>query len=172
LREDEQGTLKRLFTTPATQATILAGKFLSVAMTVIVQVVVLITAGRLILQIEWGALLPLALVVAGLVITASSFGILINSLLKSTRQSGVVFGGFLTVTGMIGMIDVFTGNPGGTSRFGNIPLLMPQGWVERGLIQTMNGATAAEILPYFALMLIGSAIFFTIGVWRFQKRYA
>jgi ABC-2 type transport system permease protein len=172
LREEERGTLPRLFTTPTSQATILAGKFLSVAMTVIVQVVVLITAGRLIFQIEWGALLPLALVVFGLVITASSFGILINSLLKSTKQSGVVFGGFLTVTGMIGMIDVFTGNPGGESRFGNIPLLMPQGWVERSLIQTMNGATTVEILPYIALMLVGSAIFFAIGVWRFQRRYA
>ena len=47
---------RALFTTPTPQATILGGKFLSVFLTVVVQVVVLITAGRLIFGIRWGAL--------------------------------------------------------------------------------------------------------------------
>ncbi|MFZ6026611.1 MAG: ABC transporter permease [Chloroflexota bacterium] len=172
LREEESGTMPRLFTTPTAQATILGGKFLAVFLTVLVQVIVLVIAARLLFQIEWGMLLPLSLTLTGLVVTASAFGICVNAWMKSTKQGGVVYGGLLTVTGMIGMIDVFTGNPGGASRFGNLPLLMPQGWVERGLLQTMQGATVGQILPYLTLMFVGSVVLFAIGVWRFQKRYA
>lgn len=172
LREEENGTMPRLFTTPTSQATILGGKFLAVLLTVLVQVCVLVITARLIFHIEWGAWLPLSLTLVGLVSTASAFGICVNAWLKSTKQAGVVYGGLMTVTGMIGMIDVFTGNPGGASRFGNLPLLMPQGWVERSLIQTMQGATIGQVVPYLILMFVGSIAFFTIGVWRFQKRYA
>jgi len=171
LQEEERGTLPRLFTTPTSQATILGGKFLGVSLTVTIQVLVLIVLARLIFKIEWGSLLPLTLVIIGLILTATSFGILFNSLMRSTKQSGVIFGGVLTVTGMIGMIDIFTGNPGSTGRFGNLPLIMPQGWASRGLLTTMQGATAVDVLPYLALMLLGSAIFFILGVWRFQRRY-
>lgn len=172
LTEEEAGTLPRLFTTPTLQASILGGKFIGVALTVLVQVTILIIVAHLIFHIEWGALPPLTLSVLGLVAIASTFGILVNSLMKDTKQSGVLFGGVLTVTGMLGMVDTFTGNPGDTSRFGNLPLLMPQGWASRSLLQTMQGATIGDILPCLALMLIGSVVFFAIGVWRFQRRYA
>ncbi|RPJ55342.1 MAG: hypothetical protein EHM12_12395, partial [Dehalococcoidia bacterium] len=46
LREEEERTLPRLFTTPTPQATILTGKLLSVFLTVCVQVVVLLIAAR------------------------------------------------------------------------------------------------------------------------------
>jgi hypothetical protein len=69
------------------------------------------------------------------------------------------------------MIDIFTGNAG-SSQFGILPLLTPQGWAARSLIQTMNGASVGQIFPYVLALLVMSAVFFTIGVWRFQKRYA
>ena len=46
LREAEQGTLSRLFTTPTSKRTILAGKFLAVLLTVWIQVSVLIFASH------------------------------------------------------------------------------------------------------------------------------
>ncbi|MGE5251827.1 MAG: ABC transporter permease, partial [Bacteroidota bacterium] len=107
LREEEEHTLPRLFTTPTPQATILTGKLLSVFMTVSVQVIVLIIAAQFIFGIQWGEFLPMALAAAGLVIAGSSFGIFVISFVKSTKQGGAVFGGVLTVTGMLGMIRVF-----------------------------------------------------------------
>ena len=110
LKEEEQRTLPRLFTTPTAQSTILAGKLLSVFLTVLVQMSVLLAAARLIFGIQWGnwqAMLP---ILAGVVLLASSFGIFINSLLRSTKQSGVIFGGVLTITGMVGMIRIFALN--------------------------------------------------------------
>ena len=92
LKEEEDRTLPRLFTTPTSQATILTGKFLAVFMTVLVQIIVLIIASKLIFGIRWGDVVLVALVTAGIVFSASSFGIFVNSLLKSTRQGGAIFG--------------------------------------------------------------------------------
>ena len=99
--------MPRLFTTPTRQSTILTGKLLSVFMTVSVQVVVLLIAARLIFGIQWGDPLKVALVALGIIFSASAFGIFVNSFLKTTKQGGVIFGGVLTVTGMIGMISIF-----------------------------------------------------------------
>ena len=87
------------------------------------------------------------------------------------RQGGIIFGGVLTVTGMVGMMDVFTGSPG-DPRFGFWPLITPQGWASRGLLASMNGAAVSQVLPYVLALVAMSIIFFIIGVLRFQKRYA
>ena len=134
LREDEDGTLPRLFTTPTTQATVLGGKFLAVGLTVLVQMTVLLILGRLIFAIQWGSLLPLALVTLGTVLAAATFGIFIMSLLKSTRQAGTVLGGVLTVTGMLGMVKIFTmGSPTSPAWADIASMFVPQGWAVRGL---------------------------------------
>jgi len=173
LREDEERTLPRLFTTPTAQATILSGKFLAVFLTVLVQMVVLLIAARLIFRIEWGGFVPMALMAAGVVLTASSFGIFINSMLKNTKQSGAVFGGVLTLTGMVGMISVFAVNSPTATRLGNsVSLLVPQGWAVRALLQAMNGQPVSDVLLTTLVMLVWGAVFFIAGVWRFNRRYA
>ncbi len=172
LKEDEEGTLPRLFTTPTSQSAILSGKFLAVFLTVLVQMVVLLILGRLIFQIAWGSLLPLALVTAGIIFAASSCGIFINSLLKSTKQGGVVFGAVLTMTGMLGMIKIFTMGMATGAALEIVPLFVPQGWAIRGLVQSMQGAPIGDVLLTSVALLAWSAAFFILGVWRFQKRYA
>ncbi len=172
LKEEEERTLPRLFTTPTSQATILTGKLLSVFMTVCVQVIVLLVAARLIFGIQWGGLLPVVLMAAGVVISASSFGIFVNSFLKSTKQGGVIFGGVLTVTGMVGMISIFAMNSPTAARMGDtVSLLVPQGWAIRGLMQAMNGEPLSSVLTTTLILLLWSTAFFAIGVWRFNRRY-
>jgi ABC-type multidrug transport system permease subunit len=97
-------------------------------------------------------------------------GILINSLLKSTKQGGAVFGGLLTITGMIGMMPVFT--QGMTSKppaLDIISLLVPQGWAIRGLFQAINGES---VLVSVLVLAAVSVVFFAVGVWKFTKRFA
>jgi ABC-2 type transport system permease protein len=172
LKEEEERTLPRLFTTPTPQVTILTGKLLSVFMTVCVQVVVLLIAARLIFGIQWGELVPVALTAAGIIFSASSFGIFVNSFLKDTKQAGVLFGGVLTVTGMVGMISIFGMNSPGAARLGNsVSLSVPQGWAIRGLLQSMNGEPVGAVLLTMLAMLAWSAAFFLIGVLRFNRRY-
>jgi ABC-2 type transport system permease protein len=173
IKEEEEHTLPRLFTTPTPQATILTGTFLAVLFTVTVQVTVLLIATRLVFGVQWGDL-PLVIIAAGgTVCIASSFGICLNSFLKTARQGTVVFGGVLTVTGMVGMVFTFTGDASTTTSLSNsVSLLVPQGWAVRGFIQTLNAAPVSDVLLNTLVMLILSAIFFAVGVWRFQRRYA
>jgi ABC-2 type transport system permease protein len=173
LKEEEERTLPRLFTTPTWQSTILTGKLLSVFMTVCVQVVVLLIAARLIFGIQWGSLFPVVLTALGTIFSASSFGILVNSFLKNTKQAGVLFGGVLTVTGMVGMMSIFgMGSPGAAHLGDRVSLLVPQGWAIRGLMQSMNGEPVSAVMVTALVMLVWSAAFFSIGVMRFNRRYA
>ncbi len=172
LKEEEEHTLPRLFTTPTRQATILTGKLLSVFLTVCAQVVVLLIAARLIFKIQWGDSLSVALIAAGIILSASSFGIFVNSFLKNTKQAGVLFGGVLTVTGMVGMIRIFAMGASGTTGLVNtVSLLVPQGWAIHGLLQSMNGDPLSAVFVTAVVLLVWSTAFFLIGVLRFNRRY-
>jgi ABC-2 type transport system permease protein len=173
LREEEERTLPRLFTTPTPQAAILSGKFMSVFMTVGVQVFVLLLAANLIFGIKWGNISSVVLSAVGIVFSASSFGIFINSFLKNTKQGGVVFGGILTVTGMIGMISIFAGGAPNADKLGNsVALLVPQGWAVRGLTQAMHHQPLSTLAINTLVLLVWAIVFFVVGVWRFKRRYA
>ena len=172
LKEDEEGTLPRLFTTPTSHTTILAGKFLAVGLTVMIQMIVLLILGRLIFGIPWGDLLPVALVTIGTILSAASFGIFLNSLLKSTKQSGLVFGGLLTLIGMLAGMPIFMRGSSGADTFSTIALLVPPGWAVRGLLQSLNCAPLQDVLISFLGLTAWSIVMFVAGVLRFQKRYA
>ena len=172
LREDEDGTLPRLFTTPTTHSTILAGKFLAVGLTTIVQMTVLIILGRAIFAIPWGSLLSVSIVILGTILAASAFGIFINSMLRSTKQSGLVFGGLMTVMGMLGGLPIFVGMASSSSAALNtVALVVPQGWAVHGLLQAMNNASLNAILISFLVLVGWTVLFFVAGVLRFQKRF-
>lgn len=171
LREDEEGTLQRMFTTPTAHTEIMRGKFYSVGLTVIVQVTVLMIAARIIFGIQWGMLASAALTALAIACVAGTFGIMLVSFLKSTKQSGIIFGGALTVTGMLGMVNIFTGNPQ-SAPLGIVPLFTPQGWATRAILASMDGAAVGTILPSLLIMVAMSIVFFVIGVWRLQSRFA
>jgi len=173
LQEEEAGTLPRLFTTPTSQSAILGGRFIATFLTIIIQVAVLMGASSLIFKTAWGAPLPLAMAAVGLVVLASSFGIFVTSLLKDTRQSGIVYGGVLTVMGMVGVSSMFTANVPNVSRaVETLPLIVPQGWAMHAWRLVMDGGGADDVLSPFAVMLVLSVVFFLIGVFKFRKRFA
>jgi len=173
LQEEEEGTLPRLFTTPTSYAAILGGKFTATFALLTVQVVVLVVVSSLIFAIDWGPPSAVALVIAGLVALAASFGIFITSLLKDTRQSGIIYGGVMTVMGMIGMIGVFTAGASATpAAVRQAALLVPQGWAVRGWQLLLAGADVEQVLLTVVIMLSAGLAFFVGGVLRFRKRYA
>ncbi len=171
LREEERKTLPRLFTTPTPQSSILAGKFLAVFMTVIVQLTILLLAGWLIFKIEWGSLGTLAVISTIIVSTAATFGIFFSSLLKNTKQSGAIFGGVLTITGMVGMISIFTMGAPEAAWSNTVSLIVPQGWAVQALMKSIHLAPFNDIFLLLVGMLAWSIVFFTVGVWRFNHRY-
>ncbi len=173
LLAEERGTPARLFTTPTPPVEILRGKSLAAVVTVVVQITTLMIFGRIVFGIKWGEPLPLLLAAAGIVVITASTGIFLVSLLKTTRQGGVIFGGLLTITGTMGMMPVFTaGVPNQPEAIKTAALFVPQGWAVRGLITAMDGGGAADVLPTVGVLLIWSALFLFIGQRRLQKRFA
>ncbi len=172
LREDEEGTLARLFTTPTDRTNILMGKFLAVFITVLLQGLVLMVAGSLAFRIQWGQAASVALAFTAQVIAAAGLGVLLISFVKSTKQGGPVLGGGLTVLGMLG--GLFTANiPGGMPKaFDAIGNFIPQGWVLKGWRMALDGSAASELLIPFIVTVVMGVIMFAIGAMMFRKRYA
>lgn len=172
LREDEEGTLARLFTTPTNRTQILTGKFLAVLLTVVLQGFVLMLAGRFAFGIVWGDTLSVSLALLGQVVAASGLGVLLIAFVKSSQQGGPILGGGLTALGMLG--GLFTANipDGMPEAFNSIANFVPQGWVLKAWKLSLSGAAPADLLLPFAVTLAMGAAMFAAGALMFRKRYA
>lgn len=170
-KEQEQGTLARMFTTPTPIPMILGGKFASIFMLLFVQAVVLLVLSSLFFGIHWGSLSLLIPVVIGWVVAAAGFGLFVVSFVKTSQQAGALLGGLLSVTGMMGglMTTGFTNMP---AIFDTINLVVPQGWALRAIRQVLDGAATGEVLLTTAVMLAIGALCFALGARMFRNRFA
>jgi ABC-2 type transport system permease protein len=172
LREEETGTLARLFTTPTNRTRILAGKFLAVFITVFLQGVVLLIAGRLAFGVNWGEPAGIVLALTGQVIASVGLGALLISLIRNSRQGGAVIGGGLTALGMLG--GLFTANipgamPEALDRLANYN---PQGWVLKTWKLVLEGRPVEELIGPFVLLVVMGVVMFAIGAVMFRRRFA
>jgi len=171
IKEDEEGTLARLFTTPTPRAVILVGKFLGVFLILIVQAVLLLASSRFLFGISWGNPGSVILTAAGNVLLAAGFGILLMSLIRSTRQTGPVLGGVLTVTGMLGGLFT-TGIPDLPEFLDQARLIVPQGWAMQAWEVSLAGADPAAAAAGFLKMAALGAVMFAAGAVIFNRRFA
>ena len=172
LIEEEEGTLPRLFTTPTPRPLILGGKALAVVVTLVVQVTVLLWLGNLVFGIDWGGGLPLVLAAAALVVVATATGILLISFINNRRQAGVMFGGVLTLTGMLGLVSVFAAGAPQSGTMERASLLVPQGWAIRAFRLVEAGASYSNLAPTLGVLLLWSLVFAGIGLLRLRRRFA
>ena len=171
LEEQENGTLARLFISPTSTATILNGKFLAGFLMIIVQVSTLLIFANLVFGVNWGAFIPLMLSAITLVALATSFGIFVMSLVKGTKQAGIVYGAVLTFTGMLGISSVFVMGTPIEKAFDYLPLLVPQGWAMNAFEASWQG-NWQQALIHAGGMIVLAIIFFLIGNTRFKKRFS
>jgi len=170
LRENEEGTLSRLFTTPIGRNDILAGKFIAVFLSVLVQGCVLLIAAHYAFGVEWGSPSPVFLALLGQVIVATGLGVLLISFVKTTQQAGPVFGGGLTALGMLG--GLFTANIDMPAAFTMLANFTPQGWVIKSWKLVLAGSPLTELWFPFGIMLLMGVIMFAFGAFNFRKRFA
>ena len=171
LQEQENGTLARLFISPTSTATILNGKFLAGFLMIIVQVSTLLIFANLVFGIQWGTIVPLVFAEISLVALATSFGIFLMSLIKGTKQAGIIYGAVLTFTGMLGISSVFVMGTPIEKAFNYLPLLVPQGWAMNAFEASWKGEWQ-QVLIHASGMIILAIIFFSIGNARFNKRFS
>jgi ABC-2 type transport system permease protein len=166
--ERQQGTLRRLLTTPTRKATFLIGTITAQVLTALVQMSLLIGFGILVLHVNWGQQ-PLALAVMMLAsaLAAAALGTMLGTFVKTEGQaSGISI--------MLGMTMALLG--GCWYPLELFPLavrsavkVLPTTWAMQGMLEiVLRGGGVAAILPEAGVLLGFAALFFTIGILRFR----
>jgi len=170
LREDEEGTLQRIFTTPTKRTDILAGKFLAVFLTVLIQGLFLMICGHFAFGVNWGKPASAALSLLAQMVASVGLAVLLIAFIKTSKQAGPVLGGALTGLGMIS--GLFTTNIAMPESFNALGNFTPQGWVLKAWRLSLNGQLPSEILLPFAVLVCMGLIMFVVGAYAFRRRYA
>ena len=166
--EREQGTLRRILTTPTSKATFLLGTISGQVVMALIQMSLLILFGMFALDLNWGRE-PLALFVllTSAALAAGAIGTTMGTFIKTESQaSGLSI--------MMGMIMALMGGcwyplelfP---SVVQNIVKILPTTWAMQGLLTlVLRGGGLIDILPAAGVLLGFAVIFFSIGVMRFR----
>jgi len=170
LDEERAGTLPRLFTTPTSRQLILGGKFTSTFLTVLVQAIVLVVAGRLFFSIQWGALSAVSLLILVAAAVAASLGLMVISLVRTPAQAGAIGGGVYLVLALLG--GNFAGTAQSGTTYATVQRLTPNGWLLVGWNSTLRGGGVGDIVLPLLVPLAFAIVFFAIAVLRFRRRFA
>ena len=166
--ERQQGTLRRVLTTPTSKATFLLGTIFGQVVMALIQMSILILFGMFALQLKWGQE-PLALFVllTCAALAAGAIGTTMGTFIKTEGQaSGLSI--------MAGMVMALLGGcwyplelfPAAVQ---NIVKVLPTTWAMQGLLDlVLRGGGLTDILLESGVLLGFAAVFFTIGVIRFR----
>ena len=130
LTEDRDGTMPRLFTTPTRHGVIIARQVRRVFVTVLLQAVVLLIAGRLIFGIQWGRLDAVALLTLVAAGVAGGLALLVISFAKTPAQAGAIGSGIYLVLALLG--GNFTGTAQTSGGLRTVQKFTPNGWLIEG----------------------------------------
>ena len=166
--ERQQGTLRRLLTTPATKATFLLGTIFGQVVMALVQMLLLVGFGILVMKLGWGRE-PLALFIILLTsaLAAAAFGTTMGTFIKTEGQASglsVMFGMvFALMGGCWYPLELFP------PAIQNAVKVLPTTWAMQGMLDLLlRGGGLQDILPEAAVLLGFALIFFSVGVWRFR----
>jgi len=166
--ERQQGTLRRLLTTPTSKATFLSGAISGQVLAAIVQMTLLVTFGSFVLNLNWGREpLALAVLMVSFALAASALGTTLGTFVKTDGQaSGLSI--------MLGMVMALMGGcwyplelfP---QTVQNIVKVLPTTWAMQGLLDlVLRGGGLMDILPEAGVLLGFAGVFFVVGVMRFR----
>ena len=166
--ERQQGTLRRLLTTPASKATVLLGTIFGQVAMALVQMTLLVLFGILIMKLSWGRE-PLALFVILLAsaLAGAAFGTTMGTFIKTEGQASglsIMFGMvFALMGGCWYPLELFP------SVVQNIVRVLPTTWAMQGMLDlVLRGGGLQDVLPEAAVLLGFAAIFFAVGILRFR----
>lgn len=172
--EKKVGSFRRLLASPIPKAELLAGKMLPNVIASLIQVAVIFSFGVFGLPLLGQPALSLgnapfavALVALLMALCSSGLGIFIAALARTENQIGGLSAVLLWAMGLIGgsFIPVFF-----LERFlGPIMRLVPHYWANSAFTNLLvRGAGLDEVLPQMLALLVFTAGFFVIGLWRFE----
>lgn len=166
--ERQQGTLRRLLTTPSRKATFLLGTISGQVVMALVQMSLLIGFGVIVMKLNWGRE-PLALFVLLLAaaLAAAAFGTTMGTFIKTEGQASGLSIMFGMVFAMMGgcwyPLELFP------PAVQNAVKILPTTWAMQGMLDLgLRGGGLIDILPEAGVLLGFAVILFSVGVWRFR----
>jgi ABC-2 type transport system permease protein len=168
LLEKEEGTFRRLLSSPMPRASIISGKMLTFMIVVFLQVIVLFTVGYALFNMPLGqSPLALLLLTLALALASTSLGMLLGALSRTSKQAdslGVIIGFILLVLG--GSIFPLFRTEG---FMGTLSRLTPNAWAIEGYMGLIGDDwTLLQTAPNILVVFGFAAVFFGIAVWRFR----
>lgn len=166
--ERQQGTLRRILTTPTSKATFLFGTIAGQVFMALIQMSLLILFGMFALGLNWGRE-PFALfvILTSAALAAGAIGTTMGTFIKTEGQAN-------GLSIMMGMVMALMGGcwyplelfPATVQ---NIVKILPTTWAMQGLLDlVLRNGGLVQILPEAGVLLGFAAVFFTIGVMRFK----
>jgi len=166
--EHQQGTLRRLLTTPTSKAIFLLGTISGQVAMALIQMTLLVLFGIFVLGLTWGHD-PVALfvILASAALAAGAIGTTMGTFIKTEGQANglsILIGQVMALMGGCWYpLELF---PTTIQHFVKI---LPTTWAMQGLLDlVLRGGGLADILPEAGVLLGFAAVFFAIGVMRFR----
>jgi ABC-2 type transport system permease protein len=166
--ERQQGTLRRLLTTPSSKATFLLGTISGQVAIALIQMLLLVGFGILVMKLNWGRE-PLALLIILITtaLAAAAFGTMLGTFIKTENQAGGISTMFGMVFALLGgcwyPLELFP------PAVQNMVKILPTTWAMQGMLDlVLRGKGLMDILPEAGVLLGFAAVFFTVGVLRFR----
>jgi len=169
LNEKEEGTFRRLLSSPMPRASIVGGKMLAYMGIVFLQVIVLFAVGVALFKMSLGeSPLALLLLTLALALASASLGMLLGALCRTSKQAdnlGTVLGFILMILGGTIVYPLFLAE----GFIGTLSRLTPNAWGVEGYLGLLaDNWTLAQTAPNILILLGFAAVFFAVAVWRFR----
>ena len=172
--EKKVGSFRRLLAAPMSKASLLAGKMIPNFITGLIQTAVIFAFGIIGMRLLGLTPMtlgdaPLAVVIVAVLVAlcSSAFGILIAAIARTENQIGGLSSVFLWVMGILGgcFIPLFILE----NFLGPLPKIVPHYWANRAFNDLLvRGLGLADVTTEMAALLAFTALFFVIGLWRFD----
>jgi ABC-2 type transport system permease protein len=172
--EKKVGSFRRLLAAPIGKASLLAGKMLPAFLMALVQTAVTFSFGIFGLRLMGlnpltlgNSPLGVVLVAMAVALCTSGFGILIAAVARTENQIGGLSNLLLWAMGILGggIVPLFLLE----SFLGPLPKVVPHYWAIRAYNDLMiRGLGLADAIIEIAVLLGFTALFFAVGLWRFE----
>ena len=166
--ERQQGTLRRLLTTPTRKATFLLGTISGQVAFAILQMLLLVVFGSLVMGLQWGRdPAALAVILLASALAGAALGTTMGTFIKSEGQANglsIMFGMVMALLGGCWYpLELFP------EAVRTIVHILPTTWAMQGLLDlVLRGGGLVDVLPEAGVLLAFAALFFGVGVWRFR----
>lgn len=166
--ERREGTLRRMFGTPAPRWAILGGKLLGRLTLGMLQAAILILFGQYALGVEWGNSPPaMVLLTLCFGLAATALGLLVATFARSEQQASTMsLMGMFLLAPLGGAWFPLEITP---PAFQGAVRVLPTTWAMRGYLDViLRGKGPADVLLPCAVLLGFALVFFLVGLWRFR----